>query len=180
MWEDNKWWTFSLEEVLLWTGILIRSDGLIKRHGFVSYKHTAFQFIESCGLLWCFHQRFNLSFWWLWFLHSLQRIHWCAIDVMLNFSKSAPMKKQTHLHLGWPEEEFILSKFPFLGELFLWIDCHVRNLPPTVHHYSHQVVQSIRVGSITRGVKEPQLEREDYTIRELGVAMKLVHILKAL
>ncbi len=28
------------------------------------------------------------------------------------------MKKQTHLHLGWPEDEYIFSKFSFLGELF--------------------------------------------------------------
>ncbi len=29
------------------------------------------------------------------------------------------MKKQTHLHLEWPESEYILSKFSFLGELLL-------------------------------------------------------------
>ncbi len=51
--------------------------------------------------------------------HSLQRIHWWASDVMLHFSKSVLMKKQTHLHLEWPEGECIFSKFPFLGELFL-------------------------------------------------------------
>ncbi len=28
------------------------------------------------------------------------------------------MKKQTHLHLGWPEGEKSFSKFKFLGELF--------------------------------------------------------------
>ncbi len=38
--------------------------------------------------------------------HSLQRIHCWASDAMPNFSKSVPMKKQTHLHLG-------------LGKLFL-------------------------------------------------------------
>ncbi len=37
--------------------------------------------------------------------HSLQRIHWYASDVMLNFSKFVQMKKQTHLHLTWPESE---------------------------------------------------------------------------
>ncbi len=31
--------------------------------------------------------------------HSLQSIHWWASDVMLNFSTSVLMKKQTHLHL---------------------------------------------------------------------------------
>ncbi len=29
------------------------------------------------------------------------------------------MKKQTHLHLGWPEGEHIFSSFKFLGELYL-------------------------------------------------------------
>ncbi len=37
--------------------------------------------------------------------HSLQRIHWWASDEMLYFFKSVPTKKQTHLHLGWPEGE---------------------------------------------------------------------------
>ncbi len=32
--------------------------------------------------------------------HSLQWIHWWASDLMLNFTKSVQMKKQTHLHLG--------------------------------------------------------------------------------
>ncbi len=41
--------------------------------------------------------------------HSLQRIHWCSNNVKLNFSKSVPVKKQTHLHLGWPEDEYIFS-----------------------------------------------------------------------
>ncbi len=31
--------------------------------------------------------------------HSLQKIHWWASDVMVYFSKSVPMKKQSHLHL---------------------------------------------------------------------------------
>ncbi len=41
--------------------------------------------------------------------HSLQRIDWCASNVMLNFSTSVHMKKQTHLHLGWPESEYIFT-----------------------------------------------------------------------
>ncbi len=35
--------------------------------------------------------------------HSLQRMHWWASDVMLNFSRSVQMKKRTHLH---PKGEF--------------------------------------------------------------------------
>ncbi len=49
MWEDNKGWTFSLEEEYygLWTHILAGSSGLKLKHindGFVSYKHAAFHF----------------------------------------------------------------------------------------------------------------------------------------
>ncbi len=45
--------------------------------------------------------------------HSLQRIHWWASDILLL------MKKQIHLHLGWPKGEHFFSKLKFLGELFL-------------------------------------------------------------
>ncbi len=34
--------------------------------------------------------------------------------------KSVPMKKQTHLYLGWPESEDIFRKCTFiLGEIFV-------------------------------------------------------------
>ncbi len=45
--------------------------------------------------------------------HSLQSIHWWASDV--HFFRSVLTKKQTHLHLGWPEGEQVTV----LGELFL-------------------------------------------------------------
>ncbi len=41
--------------------------------------------------------------------------------VMLHFSRSSLMKKQTHLHLERPESEYIYSNSSFLGELFLSI-----------------------------------------------------------
>ncbi len=34
--------------------------------------------------------------------------HWYKT---MDFSKSVLMKKQTHLHLGWPEGEYIFRKF---------------------------------------------------------------------
>ncbi len=64
-----------------------------------------------CGLLWCFYQLFGLSFWRHPFTaeHPLVSKWW-----MLRFSKSVSMKKQTHLHLGWPEGEyFFLQVFIF-------------------------------------------------------------------
>ncbi len=42
--------------------------------------------------------------------HSLQRIHWWATDEMLNVSKSVPINKQKHLHLGCPEGELFLCE----------------------------------------------------------------------
>ncbi len=46
--------------------------------------------------------------------HSLQRIHWASY-VMLHFFKSVSMKKQTRLHLGWPESEEIFRSNIFWG-----------------------------------------------------------------
>ncbi len=57
--------------------------------------------LEWCGLLWCFiscldsHSDGT---------HSLQRINWWVRYVMLHFSKSVFIKKQTHLYLRWPED----------------------------------------------------------------------------
>ncbi len=58
----------------------------------------------TCGLLWCFYSYSDST-------HSLQMIHWWASDVMLNFSKSVPIKKWTHLQLGWPESDYIFNYF---------------------------------------------------------------------
>ncbi len=43
------------------------------------------------------------------------------VFIKLNFSKCVLMKKQTHLHIGWPEGEYIFSKCSFLCELFLGV-----------------------------------------------------------
>ncbi len=67
IWEDNRRWTFSLEEAILW----IMDTGIVYCYVFIN----------------CYSDG----------THSLQRIHWWASDVMLNFSRSVQMKKQTHL-----------------------------------------------------------------------------------
>ncbi len=62
-------------------------------------------FTESCGLLVdycnvfiiCLDSHSDGT-------HSLQRIHCWASDVMLHFTQSVLMKKQTHLHLVWSEQ----------------------------------------------------------------------------
>ncbi len=48
--------------------------------------------LDSCGLLWCFHQLFQTHFDGT---HSMQIIHWWASDAMLNFTKSVLMKKNS-------------------------------------------------------------------------------------
>ncbi len=60
----------------------------------------------TCGLLWCFYQLFGLIL--------TAPIHWRAIDVMLNFSKSVLMEKHTHLHLGWHLG---------LQKIYFWVNC---------------------------------------------------------
>ncbi len=52
----------------------------------------------------------------VWILTLTAPIH---IDVMLHFSKSVPLKKQTYLYLEWPKGEYILSIFKFLSKWFL-------------------------------------------------------------
>ncbi len=92
---------------------------LFNKHIFLLHE-TLIDGLESCGLLMddcdvfisCLDPHSDGT-------HSLQRIHWWASDVMLKFSTSVPMKKQTHQHLGWPEGEYIYSKFPFCWELIL-------------------------------------------------------------
>ncbi len=107
----------------LWTCILARSDGLNLKHinyGFVS----AFVFSSvnwwtgvvwiTCGLIVMFLSA-------VWTLILTAPIHCRAsIGETLIQRHISPnlMKKQTHLHLVWPE--YIFSEFKFLGELFLY------------------------------------------------------------
>ncbi len=88
---------------------LSRSDSLkIKSLNDVfSLKLASFLFmtlidgLKSCGLLWCLSVVWTHSDG----THSLQRMHRWAGDVILHFSKSLLMKKQTPLYLGRPEGE---------------------------------------------------------------------------
>ncbi len=53
--------------------------------------------------------------------HSLQRINLWGSTVMPNFSKSVLIKKQTYVHLWWPEMKYIFSKLSFLDERYLQV-----------------------------------------------------------
>ncbi len=48
MWEDNRGWTFQLEEELLW--IMVKLKRL--DNGFVYYKHAVFQFTRRYLMDW--------------------------------------------------------------------------------------------------------------------------------
>ncbi len=73
--------------------------------------------------------------------HSLQRILWWASDVILNFSKSVSMNKQTHLHLGCCKGENISSKlfiFEWTIPLMTDFDPPPPPLPtPPTHTHTH-------------------------------------------
>ncbi len=74
-WEDNRGWTFSLEEALLWIMDLyfvqkwwfkVKTSYwyicFIQIHRFSLHK-TLTDGLEWCGLLWCLNQLFGLPFW---------------------------------------------------------------------------------------------------------------------
>ncbi len=125
MWEDNRGF--------LWTHILARSNTLkIKSlYLFLTDMHKMlFDGLEWCGLpdycdvfISCLNYHSDGT-------HSLQRIHLWVNDVMLNFSKSVPLKKQTPPHLGWPEGELISANLNFCVNYSF-------NLYLTINHHKH-------------------------------------------
>ncbi len=79
MWEDNRRFTLSLEEALLWfmdwyfsrkqyfevKNVLMMDLFLTNTHLSISQGNTWWTGVVwiTCGLLWCFYQLFELSFW---------------------------------------------------------------------------------------------------------------------
>ncbi len=130
----TKWGTFHWRKCyyVFWTGMLAKSDCLklkVLHFFFFFYKHSfslhrkLIDGLKSHGLLVDYCEVF------ISYLnphsdgtHSLQKIYWWAIDELLNnweksfYAKSVPMKKETHLYLGWPKNE---DKCSFLVEIFL-------------------------------------------------------------
>ncbi len=78
--------------------------------------------------------------------------------VMIDFSKSVLMKKQTHLHLGWPEGEYTFSKFSFLGVKYYFKRKH---LDSQFTHTKIPVYHEEPGGSILLRVSWWFLGRED-------------------
>lgn len=50
----------------------------------------------------------------------------------------------------------------------------------TVNDDSNQVIHAVQVDSIAGGVEEPELQREDHPVRQLGVPVELLHVLEPL
>ncbi len=115
--DSDKTTFFSLEKaILLDPYFSLKAMVWSYKHingGFVSNKHSAFhcnwwtgEVWTACGLLWCLDSHSDGT-------HSLQMIHWRASHGMHNFPQCILMKKQTPLHLVWPEGVDIFSKFSF-------------------------------------------------------------------
>lgn len=49
-------------------------------------------------------------------------------------------------------------------------------IPATVNNYSHKVIHSVRICSISWSVEEPELQGKDYPVGEFGVSVQLVHV----
>ncbi len=114
MWKDNIHWRKCF--YWLFTYILARSKTFVLKclddDGFVlTSPHKALtDGLDCCGSLVddcvvfisCLDSHSDGT-------HSLQSILWWATGVMLHFSTSVLMEKQTDLHLSWPEGEYFLS-----------------------------------------------------------------------
>ncbi len=66
------------------------------------------------------------------------------------------------------------------GSKVLYSGCVCTYTPPTMHHHGDQVVEPLRIGGVPGGVEEAELQGEDDAIGQLGVALQLLHVLKAL
>ncbi len=121
MWEDNSDWLFYWRKrlFLIMNWYFGRRNGLNLKHlnySFVSYKHAAFQ-VKSLivGLEWCGLLVMFLSAVWTLILTAPIHCRGSTAEqvIMLHFSKSVLMKKQTHLHLGWPFSAIVFGVKPF-------------------------------------------------------------------
>ncbi len=81
-WEDNRGWISFTEEAFLWV-----IDSNFDQWQFKVKQDINWLLMDYCDVfISCLDSHSDGT-------HSLQRIHWWSSDVMLNFSKSALMKK---------------------------------------------------------------------------------------
>ncbi len=122
MWEDKRAWTFFC--VFIDYGLMARTYGqkqwlkvmedCITNTRFLVHK-TLIGELESCQLLVDYCDFFINSH--SQGTHALQRIQ--LVSKWSNFSKVVQIKKKTHF--GWPQSEYVFSKFSFWGEIFLYV-----------------------------------------------------------
>ncbi len=129
MWKDNRGWTFSLEEALLWITdlYLSRRNSLNLKccnDGFVSYKHIfllqktlidelKLDYLDYCDVsISCLDSHSDGT-------HSLKRMHWWASDCNAKLLQICS-DKQTNLHFYISESLRAgnIKHIFILGELF--------------------------------------------------------------
>ncbi len=129
--------------------------------------------LEWCGLLWCFYQLFGLSFW---------RHPFTAEHPLVSKWRNATFlqiwwRKQTHLHLGWPEGEFISANLHFwVNYSFKWVYDFIsyyyslyetvdgsKSLPVCVHHSTAHIHRN---GHLSQCVKEEVWPSRQYMLKQ--------------
>ncbi len=115
VWEDNRRWNFSPEDTLLWIRILARSDSLKLKclDEFVYYRSMQlftsqdmnwcnWVVLITCGLLWCFYQLFELSFWWHPFTTDDPLVSkWCNATFLQTCSDEKTNSSTYWMAWGW-------------------------------------------------------------------------------
>ncbi len=105
----------------IWTSILARSNGLdCLNDGCVSYKHI-FCFIRHLLTNWSGVDYLRIIVMFLsavWTLNLTAPIHFRGSIGEKYYISPNLMKKQTHLHLGWPDGEYIFCKCSFSNYSF--------------------------------------------------------------
>ncbi len=110
----NKFWSERQWKMDFFTGgSIIMNNGLMQLLTSQDINWWTGVVWITCGLLWCVYQLFGLSFW----RHPFTAEHpllskWCTVTFLQIW-----WRNNTHRHLGWPEGEYILSKFSFLADL---------------------------------------------------------------
>ncbi len=120
-----------------------------------------------------------------------------AEAVMCCYISPNLMTKQTHLHLGLPEDEYIFSNFSFLGEVFLeacWNSVSLTFTPGIEEHVNVFIMvmrgsfarlqtlrcdgQLVRPDNSSDGGVDGQLDPADVLLHDLGLPafiLELVH-----